>query len=70
MTKVHIGLLSNSFEWNIRSLAKYHKINYIGNSGNNVAKFIYYQILTKTLILKLKWNEIINATVPILLIFC
>ena len=36
------------FKWNIQSLAKDHKIN------NNMAKFLYYQILPNTLILNLK----------------
>ena len=32
------------FKWNIQWLAKYQKISYIGFGGNNIAKFIDYQI--------------------------
>ena len=34
--------VSNSFNWNIQSLAKYHKIKYTGICGNNMARFIYH----------------------------
>ena len=47
------GLLSvsNSFKWNSQSLAaKHQKINLTGIGGNNMTKFIDYQILVNTLI--------------------
>ena len=55
--------------WNIQSLAKHHKINYTGIGGNNMTKFIYYQILANTLILKLKRNENVSAILPIDILF-
>ena len=56
---VHSGPLVSKqfFKWNIQSLAKYLKINYIGFSGNNIAKFMHYQMLANKLISKLTWNE-------------
>ena len=36
-----------------------------GVGGNNIAKFIDYQILADTLIVKLKWNESISEILPI-----
>ena len=46
-------------------MAKYPKINYTGISGNNIAKFIYYQILVNKLLFKLKHNENIIVIYPI-----
>ena len=65
---VHSGLLvskqsSKQNQVDIKSLAKYHKINYTGTDGNNMDKFIDYQILANTLILKLEYNENISATI-------
>ena len=56
--------VSNSFKWDIESLAKYPTINFTGIGGNNMDKFIDYQILASTLILKLKKNENINTIFP------
>ena len=36
------------------SVAKYEKKNYTGIGGNNMAKFIMYQLLANILILKFK----------------
>ena len=47
--------VSNSFK------AEYPKLNYTGIGGKNMAKFISYQITTKTLMLKLKKNENISV---------
>ena len=41
--------VSNSIKWNIQSMVKYSK-DYTGISGNNMVKFIHYQILANTLI--------------------
>ena len=41
-----------------------NKINCIAFSGNNIAKFIDYQILTNTLVLKLKKNENKSVILP------
>ena len=49
--------VSKFLKWNIQSLAKYLKKNYAGFSGNNIAKFIDYQILADTLIIKVEKNE-------------
>ena len=46
--------VSNFSMCNIQSLAKYQKMNFAGFSDNNIAKFIDYQILANTFILKLK----------------
>ena len=40
-------------------------IYYTGIDGNNMHKFIYYQILANILILKLKSNENISVLFPI-----
>ena len=71
LTKVHSGLLVSrqffsSGIFNHWTLAKYHKTHYFGIGGNNMATFIYYQILANTLIiLKLRMNENIIAILPI-----
>ena len=46
--------VSNSFKWDMQSLAKYHIINFTGIGDNNTDKFTDYQILANTLILQLK----------------
>ena len=50
--------VSNSFMWNIESLAKYPIINYAGFSCNNMANFLVYQILANRFALKLNmWKN-------------
>ena len=47
--------VSTFLKWNIQALAKYQKkINNTSFGGNNIAKFIAYQILADTLIIKLR----------------
>ena len=46
--------VSNSFKWDIQSLTRYSKVNYTGNVGNNMVKFIYYQILVNTSYIDIK----------------
>ena len=53
------------FKVEYQSLVKYLKRNYTDFSGNNIAKFIEYQILTDTLITKLKWDENLSVILPI-----
>ena len=55
LTKVHSGLLVSKqfFQVEHSIIGQYHKTSYTGIGSNDMAKFIYYQILANTLILKL-----------------
>ena len=64
LTKVHGGRQVSKQFFQTSNSSKYATINRTGNGGNNMAKFIDYQLLiSNTFILKL--NENTSAILPV-----